>query len=287
MAPHKRRNLVLFKFPGGKSKMVDVIRSHIDDPIIRTGVYYEPFIGGGPVMLSIAGNSIPLEYPAFSATKLYANDMDPNVAAFWEFMTVATDSEFEKFMQLISRKPTIEMFWEEREKEKHPRDRMTMAYHCVFFHKTTFNGMYFASPIGGKKQKSKWTVGCHYTPENLMKRLVEARIRVRGRLNVSQMDIIRYLEDVVPCDAAMYLDPPYYTVGHTLYPVSMSPDEHLKLSEELRGRTNWVLSYDDCPEVRSMYDYAKIYEYPMWYSSSSFSSTGECATKTELIIVPK
>lgn len=266
--------------------MVDIIRSYVDRPILETRVYYEPFIGGGPVMLSVAGEPSPLEYPTFAGVKLYANDMDPNVAAFWEFMAVATDTEFEKFIQLISRKPTMEMFWEERDKEKHPRDRMTMAYHCVFFHKTTFNGMYFASPIGGKEQKSKWTVGCHYTPENLMKKLVEARKRVRGRLNVSQMDIIEYLDNVVPRDAAMYLDPPYYTVGHTLYPVAMSPDEHVALSERLRDRTNWVLSYDDCPEVRSMYDYARIVEHPMWYSSSSFSSKGICATKTELIIVP-
>ncbi|MHA2032785.1 MAG: DNA adenine methylase, partial [Candidatus Kariarchaeaceae archaeon] len=101
---------------------------------------------------------------------------------------------------------------EELEKEKGLRTGLQKAFHCVFFHKTTFNKMYHANPIGGKKQKSKWTVDCHYTAKNIIKKIQEARQRVKGRLIMSCKDIIDFVKDV-PREHVMYLDPPYWTVG--------------------------------------------------------------------------
>lgn len=300
------KSLVLFKYPGGKSKLVSQIRHFIDPLIKLTGEYYEPFIGGGPVLLDIINDPIFRD-----KVKFYVNDKDETVYSFWNFLSNSSDEDFAKLINLIDKKPTIEIFYEEREKEKLKRDELTKAYHCVFFHKTTFNGMYNGSPIGGKKQESVWKVGCHYTPKNLIKKIIEARKRVKGRLHVENKDINNYLS-IHNNNGAMYLDPPYFTMGHGLYPVNMGNKNiniHQQMASFLMLRKNWVLSYDNCSEIKEMYKWAKIELINAWYSSTSFNKKKnniilddngktvisenskiekrKCETKTELIILSK
>jgi DNA adenine methylase len=59
--------------------------------------------------------------------------------------------------------------------------------------------------------------------------------------------------------AVIFLDPPYYSVGNKLYQHSLSHGDHVRLSELLRQSDHaWVLSYNDCPEIRALYSYARI-----------------------------
>ena len=244
--------------------MIGPIRERLDPLIQASGAYHEIFVGGGPILLDIAADR------RFEHVNLAANDLDHVVAAFWDVLANAPDDEFNELLALVNRKPTIEMFWAEREREKLERDRVTLAYHCVFFHKTTFNGMYRALPIGGRSQKSKWTVGCHYTPANIVKKLTEARRRVYQRLAVTSVPAIECIASI-PDGEALYLDPPYFTVGHLLYPVAMTHLDHCALADALKTRTAWVLSYDNCDAVRDLYTFARVHEIQAWYASSSFN----------------
>ena len=67
-----------------------------------------------------------------------------------------------------------------------------------------------------------------------------------------------------------YIDPPYYKKGALLYLNSFTHDKHLELSEFLNGndKAKWILSYDDVPEIRSMYiPYGRRFEsYNLRYS---------------------
>ncbi len=289
------KHLSLFKYPGGKSKLVKEIRQRLDHFIERSQSFHEVFIGGGPVMLDIAND------PHFNNVRLFGNDKDPNTFAFWELLSNGSDNDFNRLIDLLNRQPTIQMFWEERAKQTSPdsRDILTKAYHCVFFHKTTFNGMYFASPIGGKNQQGKWKVDSHYKAKNLVNKISEARRRVKGRLQMFSIDICEYL-DSLPDGHAFYLDPPYYSVGSTLYSVFMQESEHQKMADQLKTKSNWVLSYDDIPQTNKLYSFANIERIVTWYSSSSFNmkesnknvdkkgiEKHKCERKSELIITPK
>jgi DNA adenine methylase len=82
--------------------------------------------------------------------------------------------------------------------------------------------------------------------------------------------------------ALLYLDPPYYTKGNDLYQCAFTLDDHIRLALALRDtKHKWLLSYDDCPEVRALYKWATIEPLSVKYSITT------ARTKSELLIYPK
>jgi len=90
----------------------------------------------------------------------------------------------------------------------------------------------------------------------------------------------------------LYLDPPYYVKGNDLYQHGFTVDDHQRLANALRHTEHaWVLSYDDCCEVRQLYNWANVESLQVNYSitATKDKDTGErvSRTKGELLICPK
>jgi site-specific DNA-adenine methylase len=80
-------------------------------------------------------------------------------------------------------------------------------------------------------------------------------------------------------NTVFYLDPPYYVKGNDLYQCGFTKEDHSRLSnvvKDLKGE--WVLSYDDCEEIRSIYNWARTEKIDVNYS------IGGATTKSELLI---
>ena len=52
-----------------------------------------------------------------------------------------------------------------------------------------------------------------------------------------------------------YFDPPYYVEGHSLYVDYYKKTHHQIVSNKIKQMQNahWIVSYDDAPEIRSLY----------------------------------
>ena len=52
-----------------------------------------------------------------------------------------------------------------------------------------------------------------------------------------------------------FIDPPYYEKGQTLYLNGLDTNYHEALAEQLKHMeaAAWVITYDDCPEIRRLY----------------------------------
>ena len=273
--------LALFKYPGGKSKRVELLLKYLGPHLTTASSFHEVFVGGGPLLLYVSS--------LFPHLSLFANDLDPTVAAFWSVLADPDDGQFEELCAKLDIVPDIDIFNQERATSFDPtRSLIQKAFHCVFFHKTTFSGMYGASPIGGKNQTGDWKVGCHYTPSKFVPKIREARRRVLGRLTVSSVPTQEYLHGFDGQGAVVYADPPYYKAGPALYAVSMDDAQHRELESALAGVTcPWVLSYDNHPVIRELYKSYRICEEPFRYSSASFRKEKTWTEKVELIILPK
>jgi len=253
--------VTIFRYPGGKSRLINYLLPHLNKEHLT-----DAFVGGG---------SLPLAYAQkYPAATLHLNDLDANIFSFWH--TVATGEKLSALLELVGRRPTVELFKHLRETV--PETMIDKAYYAVFFNRTTFSGIATASPIGGYRQESKWAIDCRYNIDRLQKNIVAAHELLRGRTIVTNVCATEVLTN-----KGMYLDPPYFVKGDALYPVKFR--EHVTMSERLVDYKNWALSYDDAPEIRDLYKWAQIDEVSVNYTIRGKKTSGK--KTNELLILPR
>jgi DNA adenine methylase len=81
-------------------------------------------------------------------------------------------------------------------------------------------------------------------------------------------------------DCLFYLDPPYFLEGarSSLYGDEGDMHEyfpHLALFSTLRERENWILSYNDCAEIRQLYRDYLIHEVSWAYGMNKSKKSSE------------
>ncbi len=220
--------------------------------------FYEAFLGSASITLDVA-----LRHPNM---RFVATDYDFTISGFWELIGSGTDAQVQELTTLIAQPPTVELFRSLRERGKQPDLTLVeRAYHAIFFNRTTFSGIAHAQPIGGFNQTSKWTIDCRYNATLLQTKVRNLHRLLGGRLTVTNEDALIWLQRI-PAGVPLYLDPPYYVKGDALYPVKMDDMQHGKLADILATRTNWIMSYDICDEIREKYGYAKLLELGFRYS---------------------
>ena len=253
---------------------------HLDPLLINANSYVEPFFGGGSIGLTVAQ-----KYPNIN---LFINDKDLWISSFWRVVS-GNEYQLQELLTLIDQPATIEHFYHLWESD--PSNDVERAYHAIFFNRCCFSGIVKkdkygrvkSSPIGGRDQRSEYTVGCRYNAKKLKEKIIICNRLLAGRTRVDCMDINDYLGSIEK-DAPMYLDPPYARAGHMLYNEYMEPAEHIKLAGRLRAMEKWVLSYDDCSEIRGLYENNRIIDLAARYSING--SKEKWVNKNELLILP-
>ena len=265
---------MVFRYPGGKSRLVKQILEKMD--LDNAKDFYEPFVGGGSVVIAVAKKNKNI--------KLHINDLDENVYSFWKLFELDEDNEFDNLFNLLKNEPTVDLFKQLRSIP--PNDIVQKAYYCIFFNRTTFSGIYRSGPIGGYGQKSKYKINCRYNSKKLVESIKELRVLFKNRIHVTNLDVSLFI-DKVPKDMLLYIDPPYYWEGKGLYNKYMLPDEHVKLGKTLESRTNWVLSYGKCKEIKEIYEQFSILQDLDCKYSVDITKIEKRKDSKEYLIVPK
>lgn len=251
----------IFRYPGGKSKVVKRIMSRLDSDMNNL---CDVFTGGGSVALAYAQ-----QHPT---AQIWMNDRDQGMADFWRLISIGDIDGL--CSEVLSTEADVDIF-------KALQERPVSAFAALYLNRTSFSGKSHTSPVGGWEQAGKWKISAEWRQAYLVGQIRRATAVLADRTLATNADWRIVL------DAAnnwqLYLDPPYYKAGPTMYRHSFSIDDHAELAERLRGRANWLLSYDDHPEVRQLYSWAHIQEQSWIYSTDSKSmKVGQ-----ELFIAPE
>ncbi len=85
-----------------------------------------------------------------------------------------------------------------------------------------------------------------------------------------------------------YFDPPYYVKGKELYVNHYKHADHEQVAGKIGklSSSNWIVSYDSTPEIKSLYKkYTKL-EYKLNYSAASASQGKEIMFFSDGLIIP-
>ncbi len=250
------------RFPGGKQRLVRQISTQFDE-------YREPFVGGGSVFLWLKQQNLQVR-------RWWINDLFEPVFLFWQQtrdypanMTYVVnkakeegliDGGFVMRKKLLSNYPTF-------------NDLGKAAAYFVL-NRTSFSGLGFSGGYSELAFKERFGV-THISQ-------LERVSSVLGATEITNKDY-RVVMNQPGQNVFMFLDPPYDITSNNLY--GNKGNMHNRFNHEefasccKQSPHKWLVTYNDNPEVRSLFAFANTHEQPVSYSMNSTAKR-----VTELII---
>jgi DNA adenine methylase len=275
------RNPSPLRYPGGKSCMAGLLEWIRRINFLGGMSMAEPFAGG-------AGASLKLLYLE-ETLRIFINDADPSIFGFWWTLT----NRPEPFLRMLSGTPVSLDEWRHQRnvyRNKGSISRPRRGFAAFYLNRCNRSGIIVdGGPIGGIMQKGKWKVDARFNKPDLRRRC-ERVVEYRERISVSGDDGLQFIERMDPASTFYFIDPPYFEKGPTLYLNSLDNGYHEALAAKMRSLAHaaWVLTYDDCPEVRRLYrGWASIRPFSLRYVAAKQRAGRELLITPRWMRLPK
>ncbi|MRR15664.1 MAG: DNA adenine methylase [Deltaproteobacteria bacterium] len=257
------------RYPGGKGKLAPFLKEVFSYNNLCDGIYIEPYAGGSAVALSLL-----LEGYAW---EIIINDIDPMVYAFWWSLLNDTNSLSQKIIDTV-------LSVEEWKKQKliylHPEHHSLtdVGFATFFLNRTNRSGILEGGIIGGKKQDGPFKLDARFKKHDLVER-ISLIAQYKGRIKLFNEDAIRLIKKIsssLPNKCLIYFDPPYFKKGKLLYKNFYTPSDHAKIARYIRKlKCPWIVTYDNVPEIRELYEGEEQTEFDISYSTYLGRPRGE------------
>jgi DNA adenine methylase len=271
MPSYKTQNLLKtpLRYPGGKSRAVVKILPLIPD----FDEFYEPFVGGGSVFLALKQK--------FATKKFWINDLNQELAMFWQVL----QSNPKKLVTAVNhiKKETIdgkELFYHLLQNQ--PSDDFNRAVRFFVLNRISFSGTVEAGGYSSGAFEGRFTNSSIQKLLGFEELLKDVKIT-----NWDYQKVIQQIEGV-KSKVFLFLDPPYLKPTKSrLYGkkgVLHTNFDHQNFAAVMKKCPHkWLITYDDCSEVREMFDFANIYPWQLQYGMNNYKQAGAAKGK-ELFI---
>lgn len=183
-----------------------------------------------------------------------------------------TDSELMNCFLIIRDRPDelIERLdGEVASKERHgyyknefvPQTDLDRAVRWFYLNRTSYSGIM-------NMQNCFWGYGDKYSmrPENWPRNIHRTCVKLQDVI-LTSYDFERVVEEAED-GSFLFIDPPYYSTDQDkFYTHTFSKDDHLRLCNLLRRHSNrlkFLITYDNSPEIRALYDWANEFYEEEW-----------------------
>lgn len=261
------------RYPGGKQKAIAQIASVLP---ASANEYREPMIGGGSVFFHARSINFAQSY--------WINDKFRELVSFWR--TVQDDETCERLIADLeilrasfSSSDEIKEYFNAARAESLSSEVSSYreALLFFFFNRVTFSGTTRAGGFSSAAALRRFTASSIERLRPLPTALRDVRITNDDFTSV----ITAPGEDVF-----LFLDPPYFTATR-LYGRngSLHSFDHELLATTLRTTPHrFLITYDDCDEIRSLYAWAKIQPWQLQYGMNNCNSDNSSKIGSELFI---
>lgn len=236
------------RYPGGKSRAVQHILPLIPDAAQEI---CSPFIGGASIELACIARGVSVK----------GYDIFTPLVDFWQCLLDSPNKladRVEKYYPLERAK-----FYILQKRYFTLKDSLEKAAVFYALNRSSFSGLTLSGGMSIGHPR--------FNPGSIDK----LRGFVADNFTVQEAD---YRQSIIDNPHAfLYLDPPYKN-GQKLYGVKGDTHEgfnHHLLKELLDQRGRWILSYNDCPSIRTLYEDYKILRADWQYGMSNGKEASE------------
>jgi DNA adenine methylase len=249
------------RYPGGKSRLLELVALIMRLNDLERGHYGEPYAGG-------CGLALSLLYDGYVAD-IHINDIDPAIWAFWHSALFETKS----LVSLVNTAPVTVDEWHKQRAiyfAQDDTDPVTLGFSAFFLNRTNRSGVIKEGGIiGGLDQTGKYKIDCRFNREDLSRR-IERISKYKDRIHLTRFDALNFIKKsfkVMPERSLLFIDPPYFTNGSQLYANYYGPKDHGTLARQVIALDRpWIITYDDTPQIREMYKARRQFCFDISYS---------------------
>ncbi len=251
------------RYPGGKTRLANFLTSAIEKNFSENEkiILVEPYAGG-------AGASLKLLFSG-KVDRIIINDLDKAIFAFWKIAVADTDFLINKINKVNI---DIEEWKKQKEIYNNPSSSIKeLAFATLFLNRTNRSGIIEGGPIGGMEQSGFWNVQARFTKNTIVSRLKKIK-KFKNKISVRNLDGIALLKQLEKNKCKnryfIFLDPPYYQKGRSLYLNHYIDKDHKKLLKLLKKSSlKWVMTYDDVSYIQNLYDKFKKNKFTINHSA--------------------
>lgn len=269
------------RYPGGKSAMSNLLAGIRRANGLGDRAIAEPFAGG-------AGASLGLLYLE-ETHRVLINDADRAIFDFWWTLKNRPEPFLKKLDETAV---TIDEWKRQRDlyRKRGRISRLSRGFAAFYLNRCNRSGIIGdGGPIGGIEQSGEWKIDARFNKKNLMCRCKKVA-EYSERIQVTGNDGIAFLSKLNLQEVFCFIDPPYFEKGKTLYMNHLDEAYHKKLADRLQqlDSGSWVLTYDDCPEIRRLYEgWANVRPFSLRYTASRRTKGRELLITPQWMRLPK
>ncbi len=258
------------RYPGGKQKAIEQISRMFPTSAKE---YREPLVGGGSVYFHAKTIGF--------AERYWINDKFEELVSFWKTVQDPSsckklERDLEKLRANFDSAEEIKEYFLKVRKET-PSSEFRKAFLFFFFNRVTFSGTTRAGGFSSSASIRRFTASS-------IERLSPMPDALDGT-KITNLDFKKVIKEPGK-DVFLFLDPPYYTAsklyGHGGSLHSFDHDGLAKLLHATKHR--FLITYDDCEEIRELYSWAKLSSWSLQYGMNNCNLKNESKIGAELFI---
>lgn len=253
-----------FRYPGGKFYAIKHILPYIEK--IDHDEYREPFVGGGSVF-----------FAKQKAKVNWINDIFKELVNIYSI--IQNDRKYPIFRELLSKEKADKIRYAEI-KAFEPKNEIELAFKYYYMNRTSFSGK-LISPAWGYREKRS-------IPPDRWQEVLEPAHSKLSATKITSFDFEKVINAPSKYSKVLlYLDPPYFVPPKTKHYVNgFSQSDHIRLASALKKtKYDFLLSYEDCEEIRELYKWAHIYKLSFPYRVGDSSTAGNKRTTGREVII--
>lgn len=227
-----------FRYPGGKYYALKYLLPFINQ--IPHDEYREPFVGGGSVF-----------FGKQKVKRNWINDIDKNLVNIYKMFQ--HENNHLELNNILSKEIASPERYKEIKQVK-PANALEKACRYYYLNRTSFSGKMISSSWGYREKRS-------IPPHRWNEIINPAHEKLEG-VKITDLDFETVITQKSSLKVLIYVDPPYFLPKKKKHYVNgFTREDHLRLLKVLQETTfSFLLSYEDCPEIRELYKWAHIYK---------------------------